>query len=165
MPQRHSPYLLLRLRIYMVTSHCEPTPIILRYKISSSTENRQRSGRPKKMNERDLRHLANDVKKNRRATLQNITNDTPSDVSQCTIRKSLHELGLSNRVAAKKPFISAKNQAKRLAFARKYQKMTVDDWKHVLWTDESSFETGKNSRQVRVWRSSSERFNSSCLTP
>jgi hypothetical protein len=43
--------------------------------------------------------------------------------------------------------------------------MTADDWKNVLWTDESSFEIGKNSRQVRVWRSEGERFNSSCLTP
>jgi hypothetical protein len=36
---------------------------------------------------------------------------------------------MTNRIAAKKPFISVKNKAKRLAFARKYQKMTVDDWK------------------------------------
>jgi transposase len=139
--------------------------VIARYKLSGSTENLQRSGRPKKMNERDFRHLVNDVKKNRRARLQDITNNTPSNVSQSTIRNTLHELGMNSRIAAKKPFISLENQAKRLAFARKHQKMTADDWRHVLWTDESSFETGKNSQKVRVWRFPSERFDSSCLVP
>ena len=139
--------------------------VIRRYKLSSSTENCPRSGRPKKMTERDHRHLVNDVKKNRRATLQDITNNTLSNVSQSTIQRALHEHNINSRIAAKKPFIGEVNQAKRLAFAKKYQNLTIDDWKNVLWTDESSFEISKNSRQVRVWRKPSERFDSSCLTP
>jgi transposase len=139
--------------------------VISRYKLSGTTENLTRPGRPKILTKRDNRHLVNDVKKNRRATLQDITNNAPSNVSKGTIRSTLHELGMNSRIVAKKPFINLENQAKRLAFAREHEKMTVDDWKHVLWTDESSFETGKNTRQVRVWRSPSERFHSSCLAP
>ena len=41
----------------------------------------------------------------------------------------------------------------------------MDDWKNILWMDESSFEIGKNSRQVHVWRLTSEHYNSSCLVP
>ena len=65
----------------------------------------------------------------------------------------------------KKPFINHVNQAKQLAFAQKHQNLTIEDWKNVLWTDESSFELGKNSRQIRVWHSPSEQFESSCLMP
>jgi transposase len=139
--------------------------VIARYKLSNSTENLPRSGRPKKMNERDRRHLVSDVKKDRRASLQDITNTTASNASSSTIRRELHERGMDNRIAAKKPYINSINQAKRLVFARKHQNMTVDDWKHVLWSDESSFEIGKNSRQIHVWRFPSERFESSCIVP
>lgn len=139
--------------------------VISRQKLSGSTENCPRSGRPKKMTERDNRHLVNDVKKNRHASLQDITNNTALEVSLSTIRHTLHEHGLNSRIAAKKPFINNVNKAKRLAFAYKHQKMTINDWKNILWTDESSFEIGKNSRQVRTWRLPSERFHSSCLTP
>jgi transposase len=139
--------------------------VIARYKLSGSTENCLRSGRPKKMAKRDHRNLMSDVKKNRRATLQDITNNAPSNVSQSTIRRALHENNINSRIAAKKPFIKDVNQAKRLAFALKHKNLTADDWKNVLWTDESSFEVGKNSQQVRVWRNPSERFDPSCLTP
>jgi transposase len=139
--------------------------VIARYKLSSSTENRPRSGRPKIMTERDHRHLVNDTKKSRRAPLQDITNNSPSNVSQSTIRRALHEHNIYSRIAAKKPFISVVNQAKRLAFALEHRNLTVDDWKYILWTDESSFEIGKNSQQVHVWRNPSERFHSSCIIP
>jgi transposase len=139
--------------------------VIKRYKLLSSTENHPRSGRPKKMTERDHRHLVSNVMKNRHATLQDITNNMPSNVSQRTIQRVLHEHNINSRIAAKKPFIKNINQVKRLAFAQKHQNLTVDDWKNILWTDESSFEIGKNSRQVHVWRKPSERFDSSCLTP
>lgn len=117
--------------------------VIKRYRDSSSTENRTRSGRPKNLTERDTRHLVSNVKSDRRSTLHDITNEMPSKVSISTVRRALHEHSFNSRIAAKKPFISATNQAKRLAFALKHQNLTVDDWKHVLWTDESPFEIGK----------------------
>lgn len=141
------------------------TKVIKRYKLSGSTENAARPGRPKKLNERDHRHLVNDVKKNRRSTLQDITNNMPFEVSSSTIRRALHEQGIHNRIAIKKPFISNINRGKRLLFARNHRNLTIDDWKHILWTDESSFTIGKNSYQIRVWRPSSQRYDPSCLTP
>lgn len=34
-----------------------------------------------------------------------------------------------------------------------------------MWTDESSFEVGKNFRKVRVWRTMDEKYHNSCLAP
>ena len=36
---------------------------------------------------------------------------------------------------------------------------------NVIWTDEASFEIGKNSWQVKVWWRSYERYSWDCLAP
>ena len=64
--------------------------VIKRYKDSGSTENKTRSGRPKKLTERDCRHILRNLKKDRRAILQDITNEIPLNVSSSTIRHMLH---------------------------------------------------------------------------
>jgi transposase len=139
--------------------------IIKRHSTSGSIENSPRSGRPKKLSERDHRRLKNIVEQERRGTLEDIAKQIPSKPSRSTVRRALHDASLRSRISAKKPFICAKNQKKRLEFALKYRNLTVDDWKHVIWTDESSFEIGKNTRQVRVWRRPSERYATACITP
>ena len=67
-----------------------------------------------------------------------------------TLRKEIKRIGFRNRIAAKKPFLSDKHKADRLAFAKKYQAWEVSDWMNVIWTYEASFEIGKNSQQVKV---------------
>jgi hypothetical protein len=86
-------------------------------------------------------------------------------VCTCTIRKYIWSIGCSSRVAAKKPFLKDAHKVQRLAFARAHLHWTEDDWKNVIWTDESSFETGKHSRLIRVWRQAYERYSMDCLVP
>ena len=139
--------------------------VIKRHETSGSVENGPRSGRPKMLTERDNRHLINNMKKDRRSTIRELGEELPSKPSQATVRLSLHHYNFHSRIAAKKPFICARNQGKRLEFALKHQNLTVEDWKHVIWSDESSFETGKNSKQIRVIRNPSERFAKDCIIP
>jgi transposase len=124
-----------------------------------------RSGRPKKMSPRDTRELVRIVKGERRATLGDITNSLSTSVSRQTVRNTLKEVGIRSRIAAKKPFLSTVHRQRRLEFARKHQDWTVEDWRKVIWCDESTFEIGKNSRQVRVWRTVDEKYSDSCLAP
>ena len=65
--------------------------------------------------------------------------DGLTKVSTDTVRRQLKMLGLNGRVKRKKPFLSAKNKAARLAWAKKYQHMTKEDWRWVVFTDESPF--------------------------
>jgi hypothetical protein len=74
-------------------------------------------------------------------------------------------MGFFSRVAVQKPFISPKHAADRLKFARTYAHWSADDWEKVIWTDESSFELGKNSRTIRVWRTADEKYHQDCLAP
>ena len=49
-------------------------------------------------------------------------------------------LELPTRRMVKKPLLNCRMMDQRLDFARQYQRWTVDDWKKVMFSDESRFE-------------------------
>ena len=119
----------------------------------------------KKLSDRDVRGIKRVLQANRRITLSDITNMCPTKVCRNTIRKALHDSGIQSRIAVKKPFLTPRHMSQRLAFAQKYCRWSAEEWEQVIWTDESTFEVGKNSRQIHVWRTVNERFASSCIVP
>jgi transposase len=135
------------------------------YRLRGTIETAPRTGRPPKFSERDKRELLNAVKQNRRSTLAEITETLSISVSSRTVRRTLKTEGIMNRIAVKKPFLNMQHREKRLVFAKKYQNWASEDWMRVIWCDESTFEIGENSRQVRVWRSVNEKYSQSCLSP
>lgn len=139
--------------------------VLRNFRNRGSVERPSGSGRPKKLGERDVRSLVHHAKKNRRATLGEITNYLPDKVSESTVRRALHANGMNSRIAKKKPYLSAVHLEKRLAFAKKYKNWQLEQWRKVVWTDEASVELGKNSRTVRVWRRADEANELDCLAP
>ena len=113
----------------------------------------------------DKRTLGRILSQNRHLPLAAIREQMHVKVSPTTLRKAMKSIGFCNRVAAKKPFLSQKHKADRLAFANEHKHWTTFDWRNVIWTDETSFEIGKRSRQVKVWRKLHERFSLDCLAP
>ena len=97
--------------------------------------------------------------------MSEIKEHVTTEISTRTARRRAHELGFNNRVACKKPFLKEHHQRLWLQFARAHKNWTVEDWKKVLWTDESSFEIGKFSRQVVFWRKKEEKYKKKCLVP
>ena len=121
-------------------------------------ENAPRSGRPPKLTDRALRRLSLSVSRDHRQT------DIPTPVCARTVHTALKtRLGISNRIAAKKPFITAAQREKRLEWARDHVDWMMEDWKMVIWTDESSVEIGKESRTCTVWHREGERYREECL--
>lgn len=53
----------------------------------------------------------------------------------------------------------------RLRFAYFHQNWTIEQWKNVLWTDESKFQLFNTNRRVFVRRFAGERFSKPCLVP
>jgi hypothetical protein len=87
-------------------------------------------------------------------------------VHPTTVQRALKTgLGKSCRIAAKKPFLSVVHIWKRKIWAKEALKMTREDWIRIIWTDESSVEVGKESRESIVWRKPRERYRKECLVP
>ena len=71
----------------------------------------------------------------------------------------LEQLKLPSRKMARKPLLTEKMKEKRLVFAHQYGHWTADDWKLVMFSDESHFEL-EFSRATRCRRPiGSDRFN------
>ncbi|KAH9372445.1 hypothetical protein HPB48_012869 [Haemaphysalis longicornis] len=59
--------------------------------------------------------------------------------SLTTVKRRLAEAGLRSRVAVQKPLVSDDNKAARLSFASEPSTWNVDDWKQVVFSDQSTF--------------------------
>ena len=80
-------------------------------------------------------------------------------ISSSTVRKRLLESGRRAMRPLKKQLLTKKMKSKRLAWAKKHKTWTVEEWKKVLFSDESHFYVrGEHSRFVR--RSIGESLNS-----
>ena len=74
------------------------------------------------------------------------------NISHRTVRNRLHEYDLHGKALAKKPLLTKRHIAKRLAFAKQYQNWTVDNWKKVLWSDETKICLNGSDGRRWTWR-------------
>ena len=70
--------------------------VVCRFKTRNTVETPKRTGRPKTLNERNLRVLAHELKENRQAKMADIAELLPVDVSTRTARRRAHEIGFHN---------------------------------------------------------------------
>ena len=49
----------------------------------------------------------------------------------------------------KKPFLSKKHKNERLKFAKEHKDWTMDDWKRVIWSDETKI--NRFGSDGRLW--------------
>ncbi len=88
--------------------------------------------------------------------------DLKLSVCRSTIERVLNGNGIKSYGACQKPFISIKNQLKRLQFAIKFRGWTSDQWANVAYIDEKTIQTYSNGK-VLVKRRKGERYNSDKL--
>lgn len=63
----------------------------------------------------------------------------------------------------RKPGLTKKMMADRLRFAKDHEHWTLEDWKNVIWTDETSVVLLHRRGGYRVWRTKDEAFLKSCI--
>ena len=56
-------------------------------------------------------------------------------------------------------------RSKRKNWCRDIAEWSDEEWRKVIWSDESSVELGLSSRKVMVWRSQGQRYQADCLAP
>lgn len=120
---------------------------------SLSPKRRAKCGRKRKTTPRTDKILIRNSKINPRKTSSDLKRDllaTGFDVSSSTVRRRLLEAGRKARRPTKKQFLTTKMMKKRLAWAKKYKSWTADDWKKVIFSDETHlFVQGYKANFVR----------------
>ena len=143
----------MKLRKKLGMTRATVQSILRKYNQTGTIENSQRSGRPPKLNARDLQFLNCIVTKDaesRRTPVENITAKLDMDILTKTVRRAMKKIGISYHPAAIKPFVSKVNAKKRLDWCKEHLSWTVEDWPKVIWTNECSVEIQRSSKHTMV---------------
>ena len=76
------------------------------------------------------------------------------------MRNNLKDASLKAVVKKKKPLLFVSYRKKRLVFALKYQYWTMEDWKRILWSDETKINRIGSDEQEYVWKRKGKRLTS-----
>ncbi|KAG0814503.1 hypothetical protein G6F29_013664 [Rhizopus arrhizus] len=81
-------------------------------------------------------------------------------VSDSTVRRVLKKAGFIAFVKPQKPLLRTQNIIKRLQWAKSHQHWTVDDWKRVIFSDETKINRFASDGKAYTWKLPNEELNS-----
>lgn len=150
-------------------NHSTISRVLKRFNETGSYRRRPGQGRKRCTSARDDRFLKQSALRNRSVTSSLLRNDLEATrnvaISTRTVRRRLKEAGLDSRRPATAPLLSRENRVARLRFARDHCNWSVDDWKRVLFTDETRVSLKSPDGRERVWRRPGERFAQCNISP
>ena len=77
-----------------------------------------------------------------------LKNITGINISSDKVHRALKQAGMKAIMKKKKPRLLPRNQKKRKDFALRYKDWTVEDWKRVIWSDETKINSlGSDGRE------------------
>jgi hypothetical protein len=125
----------------------------------------QGGGKPRVTTPRLDRLIVRKMKMDRFTSGRKIKEDLQLDhVNERTIRRRLVESGEFNSYwTTRTPFINDSNRKRRVEWCKAHLEWTPEQWKRVLWSDESPFVLRFNGKR-RVWRTCNERYSPLCTT-
>jgi transposase len=126
-------------------------------------------GRPSKLSSQDKRHLVNKIKSgqidNAVQGMEFINSINTQPVCAQTVRNALKEHGMKSVVKKKVPLLVQRHRRDRLKWARKYQHWTVEDWKRVIWSDETKILLIGSDGRVYTWKEPGESISDRTTVP
>src|SRR6266498_706070 len=84
-------------------------------------------------------------------------------VSPSTVYRTLKKQGYSVFKKTVKPGLTKAQMAERLKWCKAHAWMTLEDWKYVIFSDETSVQLGGVRGKRRVWRKDDEAFHDHCI--
>ena len=114
------------------------------------------SGARRKTTKRDDRHYKLAVARDADVFAAQAAEDVRGDdnkpvVSSRTVQKRLHEQRMKTKKKVKKPAMTPEQMRARLAWAKKHRRWTPEQWRRVLWSDESPFTLWPPPMNGKVW--------------
>ncbi|KAG1474292.1 hypothetical protein G6F56_000444 [Rhizopus delemar] len=138
-----------------------PTEIIFYFAEKETPLPACQPGVPKKLNERDLRHLQAITRKDPFASNERINSQLKLcniSISHTTLITYIKELGFGFYFAAHKPAFTEENKKRRLRWAKERVNWTKEQCEGVVWSDESLFTVEGYDGGARVLRKIGERY-------
>ena len=109
------------------------------------------------------------------ALLENVTKDRSGrekssevlayehGISASSVQRILKRRGFHAVKPTRKPGLNKAQRRSRLEFCLRHKDWTLEDWKKVIWTDETSIVLGARRGSLRTWRRTNESFEKSVI--
>lgn len=117
-------------------------------------------GRPKKLSPRNVHYATRlitsgevDTAPEVARALQDVTN---KPVSPSTVRRALKNVGMKAAVKQKKPRLLPRHRKARLDWAVAHKDWTLEDWKRVVWSDETKINRLGSDGRHWIWKKSGQ---------
>jgi len=128
---------------------------------------RRNCGRKLKLTPRHLRLIEIAVRRSPTKSSRKLKmelENTGVKIGASTLRRCLKKMGLVSRFALRKPLLTRRHRALRLAFARKYAKKSAEFWRKVLFTDETRIAIRSDCHKTRLRRKAGESLHFTTAT-
>lgn len=126
-------------------------------------------GRPSKLSARDKQSIVRQIKsgklENAVEATQFINGIIPNPVTPQTVRNALKESGFYSATKKKTPLLKRAHRIRRLQFAKYHENWTVEDWKRVLWTDETKINRIGSDGKAYIWKEKGEPLSDRTTSP
>lgn len=136
---------------------CHRTVNLVR-KRRNFNEPMSRGGRPRLLSDGDARLVERLMMTKNAKTPKIAAEALNKAVSDRTVRRALRRIGLVSAVKQKKPALSDKNVKARLKFCKDHKNWTIEDWKRVIWSDETKINRFQSDGKEYFWHRSDERI-------
>ncbi|CAF1597481.1 unnamed protein product [Adineta ricciae] len=148
-------------------SRCCVQNAIRKFKNHGHYNDMKRSGRPKKISGSDICYLKRLVRGDVRLSASKVTSELnislSNPVSVVSVRRYIKDLGYEYVVKLKQQWLSAKHRQRRIAWCKQYSSWTCDDWRKVIFSDESTFYVLKRKNLCKIRRLDKEKLLPECL--
>ena len=126
-------------------------------------------GRPSKLSPRNkqaiIRQITTGQLDNAVEATNFINNIISSPVTPQTVRNVLKKDNFRSITKQKRPLLKKVHRVQRLKFAQYHQNWTVEDWKRVLWSDETKINRIGSDGKVYTWKRNGEPLSDRTTTP
>jgi hypothetical protein len=123
---------------------------------------RNPAGRPRLLSARTMQGVKRQMLSGQLKTAKEALKHLQSQriqISYQSVLNNLRRVGLHPYKKLKKPFLSKKHQEKRYHWAKTYVNWTVDDWKRVVFSDETKINLWNSDGIIYHWKRPNDQVN------
>jgi len=143
--------------------------VLRKWNLHHEVNDRVKIGRPVKYSDADVRLLGRLIERGEASTAVQVhqiaTTQYDMQLSIRTIRNIMHRYGLRMRHATKRPRLTSEHKRNRLEFARAHQHWDGNDWKRVIFSDETVITSDQLDSRHLVWTRTHNQLHPQLIVP